>query len=26
VQELPSGEAAALLSLDAPEDDGVTTP
>jgi DNA recombination protein RmuC len=25
VQELPSGEAAALLSLDAPEDDGVTT-
>jgi DNA recombination protein RmuC len=26
VQELPSGEAAALLSLDAPEDDGVATP
>jgi DNA recombination protein RmuC len=25
VQELPSGEAAALLSLDAPEDDGVAT-
>ena len=26
VQELPSGEAAALLSLDAPEGDGMTTP